>query len=212
VLLYFKFKDIPIAGELSKEKKESGAIKAIKEHQKFFISVGGIYFFMALVKGSLTTFLPTYMTESGATLWAGGISLSIVQFAGAAGTFFAGTISDKIGRRFTLIIMGVSTPFLLLLFVFISNTPFAIPILILIGFLMFATTPVLLAEVNVIKSEHSGLFNGIFMTLNFISGAIAMLVIGFAGDLFGLKTTYIFASGISLFSLFFILRLPKTRT
>ncbi|MBU0473353.1 MAG: MFS transporter [Bacteroidetes bacterium] len=211
LMLYFKFRNIPIAGELKKKEKETGAIKALKKHLQLFVTIGGIFFFTSLVKGSLTTFLPTYMTENGSSLWIAGIALSIVQFAGAAGTLFSGTISDKIGRRFTLMIMACTTPFLLLLFAFFSQTIFAIPILILIGFIMFATTPVLLAEINIIKSEHSGLLNGVFMTLNFASGALAMLLIGVFGDLFGLKTTYIIAALISFISILFITRLPKTK-
>ncbi len=210
ILLYFKFKDIPIAGELKKKQKETGAMIAIKEQLPLFISIGGIYFFTSLVKGSLTTFLPTYMTGNGASLWVAGVSLSIVQFSGAAGTLFSGTISDKIGRRFTLMIMAISTPFFMLLFIFFSDTIFAIPILIAIGFIMFATTPVLLAEINSIKSDHSGLFNGIFMTLNFASGALAMLLIGVFGDIFGLKTTYLVSAFASFIAILFIMRLPKT--
>lgn len=209
LLLFFKFKNIPIAEELKGKKKETGVVKAIKEQLPLFISLGGIIFFTSLVKGSLTTFLPTYMTENGSSLWMGGISLSIVQFAGAAGTLFSGTISDKIGRRFTLMMMAIITPFLLILFVFISHTIFAIPLLILIGFIMFATTPVLLAEVNIIKTEHAGLINGIFMTMNFIFSAVAMIVIGVFGDLFGLKNTYLIAALISFISILFIIRLPK---
>lgn len=212
LLLFFKFKNIPIAEELKGKKKETGALKAIKEQLPLFTSLGGIIFFTSLVKGSLTTFLPTYMTENGASLWTGGIALSIVQFAGAAGTLFSGTISDKIGRRFTLMMMATITPFLLILFVFISHTIFAIPLLILIGFIMFATTPVLLAEVNIIKTEHAGLINGIFMTMNFIFSAVAMIVIGVFGDFFGLKNTYIFAAIISFISILFIIRLPKKVT
>jgi len=49
LLLYFKFKDIPIAGELKKKKKESGALKAMKEQLSLFVSIGGIFFFTALV-------------------------------------------------------------------------------------------------------------------------------------------------------------------
>lgn len=209
VLLYFKFKNIPIASELRNKEKETGALKAIKEHMSLFVSIGGIFFFTALVKGSLTTFLPTYMTQSGSSLWVAGVSLSIVQFAGAAGTLFSGSISDKIGRRFTLMIMATTTPFLLLLFVYTSSSIFAIPILILIGFIMFATTPVLLAEVNTIKSEHAGLLNGIFMTLNFAFSAASMLLIGVLGDFLGLKTTYIIAALASFIAIIFIIRLPK---
>ncbi len=209
LLLYFKFKNISISDDFKKKEKDTGAIETIKEQLPLFISLSGIIFFTSLVKGSLTTFLPTYMTENGASLWIGGISLAIVQFAGAAGTLFSGTISDKIGRRFTLLIMATVTPFLLILFVFISHTMFAIPLLMVIGVIMFATTPVLLAEVNIIKSEHAGLINGVFMTLNFVLSAIALLIIGVLGDLLGLKTTYIITALVSFFSVLFILRLPK---
>jgi len=212
LLLYFKFKNIPIAEDFKKKRKETGAIAAVREQLPLFISLGGIVFFTSLVKGSLTTFLPTYMTENGASLWIGGISLAIVQFAGAAGTLFSGTISDKIGRRFTLMIMAITTPFLLLLFVFISHTIFTVPLLIVIGIIMFATTPVLLAEVNIINSEHAGLINGIFMTMNFIFSAFALLIIGVLGDLLGLKTTYIITALVSFGSILFIIRLPKEKT
>ena len=209
LLLFFKFKNIPIADDFKKKRKDSGAIATVKKQIPLFITLGGIIFFTSLVKGSLTTFLPTYMTENGSSLWIGGISLSIVQFAGAAGTLFSGTISDKIGRRFTLMIMATTTPFLLLLFVFISHTIFAVPLLIVIGVIMFATTPVLLAEVNIVNSEHAGLINGIFMTMNFIFSAFALVIIGVLGDLLGLKTTYIITALVSFFSILFILRLPK---
>jgi len=209
LMLFFKFKNIPIADDFKKKRKDSGAIATVKKQIPLFITLGGIIFFTSLVKGSLTTFLPTYMTENGSSLWIGGISLSIVQFAGAAGTLFSGTISDKIGRRFTLMIMATTTPFLLLLFVFISHTIFAVPLLIVIGVIMFATTPVLLAEVNIVNSEHAGLINGIFMTMNFIFSAFALVIIGVLGDLLGLKTTYIITALVSFFSILFILRLPK---
>jgi len=87
---------------------------------------------------------------------------------------------------------------------------FAIPVLILIGFIMFATIPVLLAEVNTIKSEHSGLINGIFMTLNFAIGALSLLLIGIFGDYLGLKTTYILSAFIGFGAIYFVSRLPKT--
>lgn len=209
LLLFFKFRNIPIAGELNKKNKETGALKVLKEQSNLFVSIGGIFFFTALVKGSVTTFLPTYMTENGTSLWVAGISLSIIQFAGATGTLFSGSISDKIGRRFTLMIMAITSLFLLLLFVFVSNTIFAIPVLIVIGFIMFATTPVLLAEVNTIKSEHSGLINGIFMTLNFAIGALSLLLTGVLGDYFGLKTTYILLAFIGFVAIYFVSRLPK---
>ena len=88
-LLYFRFRKIPISDAFKQKQKETGAIESIKKHFSFFISIGGIFFFTSLVKGSLTTFLPTFMTDRGETLWFGGIALSVVQFSGAVGTLFS---------------------------------------------------------------------------------------------------------------------------
>lgn len=208
-LLYFKFRKIPISDAFKNKQKETGAIDAVKKHLAFFVAIGGIFFFTSLVKGSLTTFLPTFMTEKGETLWFGGIALSVVQFSGAAGTLFSGSISDKIGRKATLLIMGFSTPALMLLFIFTSDTMFAFPVLILIGFIMFATTPVLLAEVNSIKTEHPALINGIFMTISFLVSAFSLLLIGSLGDLLGLKTSYIITAFVSVLAVPFIFKLPS---
>ena len=206
-LLYFKFRNIPISDAFKNENKETGVKQTLIKYFPFFLIIAGIVFFTSLVRGSLTAFLPTFITGKGESLWVGGISLSVLQFAGAMGTFFSGTISDKIGRRRTLLIMALTAPVLMLLFVMLDNSVFAFPLLMLIGFVMFAATPVLLAEVNNIDTEHPALINGIFMTLNFLFGAFALLIVGGLGDLFGLQTTYIIMAVVSLFSIPFILKL-----
>ena len=210
-LLFFKFRKIPISDAFKNKQKETGAIATVKKHFMFFVSLGGIFFFTSLVKSSLTTFLPIFMISKGETLWYGGIALSVIQFSGAVGTLFSGSISDKIGRKFTLLIMGFSTPILMMLFIFISDTIFVFPLLILIGFIMFTTTPVLLAEVNSIKTEHPALINGIFMTINFLVSASSLLIIGSLGDLFGLETSYIVTATVSILSIPFIIKLPSNR-
>lgn len=208
-LLFFRFRKIPISDAFKNKQKETGAIEAIKENIGIFITISGIFFFTSLVKGSLTTFLPTFLTSKGETLWFGGIALSIVQFSGAAGTLFSGTISDQIGRKTTLLVMGISTPILMMIFLMLSKTIFVFPILILIGFIMFAGTPVLLAEVNSIDTEHPALINGIFMTINFLVSAFALLIIGSLGDLVGLENAYIITAIIGIIAIPFILRIPS---
>lgn len=208
-MLFFKFRKIPISEAFKNKRKETGAIEAVKEHLGIFASITGIFFFSSLVKGSLTTFLPTFMAIKGESLWFGGIALSVVQFSGAAGTLFSGSISDKIGRKPTLLIMGISTPILMLTFLLINETIFVFPVLIVIGFIMFAATPVLLAEVNSIDTEHPSLINGIFMTINFLVSAFALLIIGFFGDLFGLETAYIITALVGVLSIPFILKIPS---
>jgi FSR family fosmidomycin resistance protein-like MFS transporter len=208
-ILFVKFRKIPISNAFVNKSKEESPLEAIKLHAPTFIKIAGIIFFMALVKGSLTTFLPTYLTASkGESIWFGGISLSIVQLAGAVGTFTSGTISDKIGRRNTLFIIAGTVP--VLMFAFINtNEFFQIPLLLLIGFFMIASTPVLLAIINDIDSEHMSLINGIFMTLNFLVSGLAITLIGVLGDNLGLDTTYVIAPILGLLALPFIWKLKK---
>ena len=58
-----------------------------------------LLFSRAMMMATLTTFLPTFLTSEGATLWVAGASLSILEAAGVAGAFLAGTLSDRFGRR-----------------------------------------------------------------------------------------------------------------
>ncbi len=97
----------------------------------FFLIITGISFFRAITKSALTTFLPTYMNiDLGTSLLMGGGALAILEFAGAAGALLSGTVSDKIGQRNTLLIIAISSPILMLLFVHMSSV-WAIPLLIL---------------------------------------------------------------------------------
>ncbi|MBN1300136.1 MAG: MFS transporter [Melioribacteraceae bacterium] len=209
VILYIRFKNIPISESFRRKtdiQEKAGPL--VKKLMPTFIQLALVIFFLSLVKASLTTFLPTYITDSReGSVWAGGISLSILQLAGAAGTFASGTISDKIGRKKVLVYMSIAVP-VLMFFYIISGTVLAIVFLLLMGFFMFASTPVLLAIINVIDSEHPVLVNGIFMTVNFIFGALAVAVIGLLGDIITLELTYYISPLLGLAAIPFIYKLP----
>lgn len=209
LILFFKFRNLPISSSFYKSKHDEKAVESVRKFSPTFIKIAAIIFFTSLLKGALTTFLPTYITSAkDGSLWAAGISLSVLQLSGALGTFAAGTISDKIGRRNTLLIMAITVP--IFMFIFISSPEiFAIPLLLLMGFFMFATTPVLLAIVNDVDSEHPALMNGIFMSINFLISSIAVVTVGFMGDFFGLEKAYILSPLLGLLALPFILKLPS---
>jgi FSR family fosmidomycin resistance protein-like MFS transporter len=209
-ILYLRFRKIPISDKLKERKSEIGLFTTFKDHLPLFFSIGGIVFFNSLIKGSLTTFLPIFLTSEGETLWFSGIALSTLQLAGAVGTFTSGTISDRIGRKKTLLIMATVNPILLLSFIF-ANDLLRFPILLTLGLFLFASTPVLLALVNDTRSEHPSFINGIFMTVNFSFGAIGVFCVGLLADVFGLQTTYLIAACGGVFTLLFILNLFKSR-
>ena len=164
--------------------------------------------FRSLMKGALSTFLPLYLTHQGASIWLAGISLTVVQFSGAAGTLLSGTLSDKIGRKKTLMITAVSSPILMGLFLMV-NGPLLFPLLMVIGFFLLAPTPVLLASVNEIKSDHPAFVNSVYMMINFIISPSAIMLVAFFCDVIEFKLTYLIAALISIGSIPVTLRMKK---
>ncbi len=207
LILFFRLKNIQISKDFKKREKQKGNMETFKNVLPLFITITGIIFFIAVMQGSLTAFLPTYITEKGKSLWIGGFSLSGLELAGAAGTFFSGTISDKIGRRNTLLIIAVVSPALMWLFI-LSNNLLAIFFLIVLGIFLFGTTPILLAIVNDNASEQPSFINGIYMTINFIVGGASIFLVGLLGDFVGLDITYKITATLALLSIPFILKLP----
>jgi len=208
VLLFLRFRKIRITKDLKKTKENISYYKEIKKHSTLFIQISGVFFFSAIMRGALTAFLPVYIVEKGSSLWFGGIALSIFQLAGAAGTFLSGTISDKMGRRKVLFLISAISPILMFVFVFSSGI-FSFALLIMMGLSMFGITPVMLALINEIESVHISFINGVFMTINFLSGSFGIIIVGFLGDLFSLKNAFIISPLVGLLTLPFIFMIKK---
>jgi len=161
------------------------------------------------MKASLSVFLPTFITDQGNSLWLGGIYLAIFQFAGAIGTFASGTISDKIGRKTTLLIAAFANPVMMLGFVYFQGSVFSYVFLALLGISLVSVGSVMLAMVQDIPSDRPAFMNGIYMTINFFVGSIGAVFIGFIGDSLGLENTFYFAAFLSVVAIPFLMKLQK---
>ncbi|NOZ48301.1 MAG: MFS transporter [Chlorobi bacterium] len=207
IYLYYKFRNISVSKSTT---KENGAWQTVRKLVPFFAIVSGIMFFRASMKSAMTFFLPTYLTSAGDTEWIATIALSVIQLSGTTGTFFAGTISDKIGRKTSLMLITAITPFLMWLFIFVP-TEFKFPVLIIMGFFMFASTPVLLAMVNEHKTDRPAFINSIYMAINFAIGSIGVMVVGFLGDKYGFDLTYKITAFLAFGSFPFTLFLKNSK-
>ncbi|MFA5419177.1 MAG: hypothetical protein WC341_12035, partial [Bacteroidales bacterium] len=127
------------------------------------------------------------------TLITGAIALSVLQGSAAVGSFIAGGISDKVGRFKSLIFLAISAPFFMLLFVY-SGFMVQMVLLVFLGILLYATSPILLALVLEQGSDQPAMMNAGFTTINFITNAIAVISTGFLGDRIGLSTTFHFSA------------------
>jgi len=206
--LYYALKDIKISEEFKVKTEETHYSITLKKYMPFLLMLSGLLAFLALLKSAVTAFLPTYLTAQGESVWFSGIALVVLEGAGAAGTLLAGTLSDKIGRKTTLVVSLVLSPVLFWLFIH-AGPAMQFPMLMVLGFFLFASGPVLLAMVQDLGSERPAFINSIYMTISFFFGSLAVMFVGFLGDRIGLFRTYEIIAGLSLFSIpfgFFIFR------
>jgi len=205
-LLYFRLRNIAIAEEVN---SGNGLeyLKTMKNILPLITSIALILLFRAAMKSALTFYLPVFLKSRGESLWFAGIALSILQGAGVVGTFFAGTISDKIGRKNMLLIATLGAP--ILFFAFLNTSGWLqIGALIATGLFLFATGPVFLAIVNEIKTKHTSFINAVFMTTTFLIGAIMVMLVGFLGDYLSLELTYKIVGFVAFLSVPVVLRMP----
>jgi len=188
IILWIKFKNIPISDNIARSTFH-GYLQTLKEIFPVIFSIGMIFFFRTAMKSALTFYLPVFLEHRGETLWFAGISLSVLQGAGVVGTFLAGNLSDRIGQKNMLKISTIGTPVLMFAFLYTSGG-LQLAVLVLIGLFLFITGPVFLSIVNNIKTEHSNLINGAYMTTTFIIGAIMVMFVGYLGDHIDLELTY----------------------
>lgn len=211
IVLFFRLRKITISTDFNQTKKPTGYLKTLKNHMPFFFILVGITLFRSIMKSGLTAFLPTYFyVEKGETLWFSNSTLAVFQLAGAVGTFFSGPVSDKIGRKSTLLIISLLTPVLMAFFV-MSSGFLSFVFLVILGFFVFAPGPVLMALVQDVSKDLPVFMNSIYMTISFVSSAIAVVFAGLIGDWLGLEKTYLISSFLALGAVPFVLMLKKRK-
>jgi MFS family permease len=86
-----------------------------------------------------------------------------------------------------------------------------LPVLFALGFVAQSSGPVLMAMVQEGASSHPATANGLYMALEFVGGSVITIIIGALADALGLRTAFMIAGVVALFSLPFVLLLPKEK-
>ncbi|MDX2430566.1 MAG: MFS transporter [Bacteroides sp.] len=189
-ILYLNFRKARIRPSTSSRQHQEGSYwKIFLRFSAAFILTGGFTFFQAGMKASLTYYLPTFLTSQGHSLHFADLALTVIQLAGAAGALFAGTLSDKLGRTRMLVIVGIASPILTLVFLNLQGY-WIFPILLPLGFFLFAPTSVMLASVQELNTDKKAFVNSIYMTLNFFVSVMVFPIVGTLIDHFGFLPTF----------------------
>jgi FSR family fosmidomycin resistance protein-like MFS transporter len=207
-LLYYKLRKITITDEFRKHSDITGLKQTFRQSAPFIIILIGMTFFRSIMRAALTTFLPTYITLKGESLWTGGIYLSVFELSGAIGTLFWGNISDRIGRRKALNIIVYASPVFMFMFS-VMNGWLSLPVLAILGFFLMGTTPILLALTQDHSSERPAFFNSIFLTVSFGSEAAALMIAGGMADWVGLEMTFNLSGIIALGAIPFVYMIKR---
>ena len=189
----------------------SASWQALRSMGPFLVPLAAILAVRALMIGALTTYLPVFLSEEGATLWRAGAALSVLQAAGVVGALLGGALSDRLGRRLILMLSLLLTP--LFMFAFLAARGWGQFLLLpALGLTSLSTAPAIMALVQESFPHSRSLANGIYMALNFLIQSGAVLVLGALGDRFGLRLAFTVSAAIPLLGLPFLLLLPKRHT
>ena len=204
-ILYLNFRKARFKAPVRQQSLEGSYWRIFLRYSPAFILTGGFTFFQAGMKAALTYYLPTFLTDAGGySIGFADISLTLLQLAGAAGAYFAGTLSDRLGRDRTLLFISISAPILMFLFMQLEGY-WIFPVLIPLGFFLFAPVSVMLAMIQDLQTEKKAFVNAIYMTINFFISSLIIPGVGIITDHFSFRSSYLFFNFMALGSILVVL-------
>ena len=204
--LYISLKDVPINSANAKRVSLKGTWAEVRFLMLPLFAVLAARGFMHAAIG---TFLPTFITQQTNDLWLAGFSLTLVESAGVVGILTAGPLSDAFGRRRVLLVSLIGAPIALAGFLHLDGW-LRFAALMVTGFTLLSTTPVMLAMVQEHAKTSPAAANGLFMMASFTARSTVVVLVGMLGDWVGLETTYLWSAVLGFAGIPFILMLPKS--
>ncbi len=205
--LYVKFRDVPITVEAS----QAASVRETWRDMRFLLlPLTAILLARGFMHASMTAFLPTFIKEETGNLWLAGTALTLFEFSGVVGVLGAGPFSDRFGRRKILLVSLLGAPVMLFLFAWFGGWARFIALLFT-GVTILSTTPVMLALVQEHAKGSPSAANGLFMMISFVTRSGIVVLVGFLGDLVGLKDTYFISSFLGILGIPFIFMLPRNQ-
>lgn len=208
IFLHFQLRAIMVSDKIKKAPPLKELATTFKQYAGLLTIIFFIMMFLAMIKQSLSIYLPVYLTSNGKSIYMAGMGLTIVQAAGAIGTFFSGTISDFIGRKKVIVISTMLSP--IFMYGFLTTIGWMqITFLILVGFVIFASGPVFMALILNLSKTNSAFLISLNMTVNFAGGSLAALLIGALSDHFGINNAFFYVNIMAIFAIPFTFMLPN---
>ena len=193
VLLFWLTRDLETSQPLGT--KPNGKWAASWQTLKpVMLPLTGILITQTFMQVSIGTYLPTYLSLQGASLWVAGCS---VPHAAA---------QDEYVDRILWITLLVAPP-LMILFMRTDGW-IQIVALVLMGFTSLSTTPIALALVQEYSPDHRATANGLYFAVMFAGRSLIIILVGAAADWWGLQTAFYVTALLGFLALPFVRLLP----
>ena len=156
----------------------------------------------------MQAYIPSWYKELGYSAFFYSALITTFLICAAFGTVGSGTIADKRGRKFPLVVSSIlSVPGILLFAQFPGNSAFVT--LALIGFLAASTLPLLLVIAQELMAGRAGLASGLIMGLGFTMSAIGIPITGAVADQWGIQNAMRFQALVGAATIIFAVMLPS---
>jgi FSR family fosmidomycin resistance protein-like MFS transporter len=205
ILLYFTLER---EEEKTVIRRKGSLLASYREIRHVLNPLIGILTARAFMHASMGMFLTVFVERKTGSLWYGGLALGIYEALGVAGVLSAGTLSDWMGRRRVLFWALMVAPVAILVFVFTTGV-LKIAMLMITGFTVLSTTPVMLALVQETAKDNPSAANGLFMMVSFAARSFAVVIVGAIGDVAGLENMFTISALVGFMAIPFLLKLEK---
>jgi len=205
-ILYFRLRQVSTVRHI--ENKSSLPVRQVlAELPPLLLPIISTVFITGFLTANVVNYLPTFMAREGAAFSLAGASLSVVEFSATVGVLLMGLISDRLGHRNVAIIGIIASVVFSLGFLWTQGW-LQILMLVGVGLTIFVPNPAFLAILQTRFQYNRSLVNGMYMSSSFILRSLAVVIVGFLADHYGMRPVFAWSAAASLLAVPMMLFLP----